>query len=207
MFSSSAIRYFDLSRLGILVTLSSPLSSQLPTNMSSDLYRRNNALALNPSVLNGRTAGISSTTHGSDVYFAICAVMATAAFTTMGLSYLKPRQDRIFFYITAAINATAAIAYFTMGSNLGFAPIGVEFVRTNPKVAGIYRQIFYTRYVDWVVTTPLLLMDLMLTAALPWPTILWTIFLDEIMIITGLIGALTESRYKFGMLKVITIFN
>lgn len=171
--------------------------------MSSDLQRRNNALNLNPSSLNGRTADISSTVHGSDVYFAICAIMATAAFTTLGLSYLKPRQDRIFFYITAAINATAAIAYFTMGSNLGFAPIGVEFVRTNPKVAGIYRQVFYARYIDWVVTTPLLLMDLMLTAALPWPTIFWTIFLDWVMIITGLIGALVESRYKFGMLRAV----
>jgi len=44
-------------------------------------------------------------------------------------------------------------------------------------------------------------MDLLLTAGLPWPTILWTIFLDEVMIITGLIGALTASRFKWGMLR------
>lgn len=48
------------------------------------------------------------------------------------------------------------------------------------------------------ITTPLLLLDLCLTAGLPWPTILWTIGLDEAMIITGLIGALVKSRYKWG---------
>lgn len=33
---------------------------------------------------------------------------------------------------------------------------------------------------------------------MPWPTILYTILLDEIMIVTGLVGALVRSRYKWG---------
>lgn len=78
----------------------------------------------------------------------------------------------------------AAIAYFTLASNLGVTPIGVEFVRRNPKVAGLTRQIFYVRYIDWVITTPLLLMELGLTAGLPWNNILWILLLDEVMIIT-----------------------
>lgn len=49
-----------------------------------------------------------------------------------------------------------------------------------------------------VITTPLLLMDLLLTAALPWPTILYVILIDEIMIVTGLVGALVYSNYKWG---------
>ena len=48
------------------------------------------------------------------------------------------------------------------------------------------------------VTTPLLLLDLLLTSGLPWPTILITILLDEVMIVTGLVGALTRSSYKWG---------
>ena len=39
-------------------------------------------------------------------------------------------------------------------------------------------------------------MDILLTAGLPWPTILYTILIDEIMIITGLVGALVTSSYK-----------
>lgn len=85
-----------------------------------------------------------------------------------------------------------------MGSNLGFTPIQVEFQRSSPKVAGVYRSIFYVRYIDWFITTPLLLLDLLLTAGMPWPHIAWIILMDEIMIVTGLIGALTESVYKWG---------
>lgn len=89
--------------------------------------------------------------------------MTVATFAFVGLGFRKHRTERIFHYITAAITMVAAIAYFTMGSNLGFTPIPVEFMRSNPKVHGANREIFYARYVDWVITTPLLLTDLLLT--------------------------------------------
>lgn len=166
--------------------------------MASNLVSRaNHALDLNGNTVNGATADIAITTHGSDLYFAICAAMGFAGFTFIGLAMRKSRSDRLFHYITSAVVFVACIAYFTMGSNLGFTPIQVEFPRNNPVVRGQYREIFYVRYIDWFITTPLLLLDLLLTAGMPWPTILWTILVDEIMIVTGLVGALIVSRYKF----------
>jgi bacteriorhodopsin len=103
-------------------------------------------------------------------------------------------------YITAGITGVACIAYFAMGSNLGQTPIQAEFVRPGSRLvrsAGT-REIFYARYIDWVITTPLLLLDLLLTAGVPTPTILITLLADEIMIGTGLIGALTQTRFKWG---------
>lgn len=41
-------------------------------------------------------------------------------------------------------------------------------------------------------------MDLLLTAGLPWPTLLYTILIDEVMVVTGLVGALVYSSYKWG---------
>ena len=123
-------------------------------------------------------------------------MVSTGAF--LGLSYTKPRSERIFHYITAAITMVASIAYFSMASNIGWTPITVEFARSAAVVSGNAREIFYVRYIDWVITTPLLLMDLLLTSGLPWPTILYTILIDEIMIITGLAGALVNSSYKWG---------
>jgi len=158
----------------------------------------NNAINTNGNYVNGANADIAITTHGSDFYFAICAAMTVAAFSFVGLAFRKHRRDRIFHYITAGVTFVAAIAYFTMGSNLGFTPIEVEYRRSNPKVSGMFREIFWVRYVDWFITTPLLLMDLLLTAGMPWPTILWVILVDEIMIVTGLIGALVRSSYKWG---------
>lgn len=54
------------------------------------------------------------------------------------------------------------------------------------------------RYIDWFVTTPLLLTDLLLTAAMPAPTILFVILADWVMIVTGLVGALVSTSYKWG---------
>ena len=53
------------------------------------------------------------------------------------------------------------------------------------------------------ITTPLLLLDLLLTAGLPWPTILYTILMDEIMIVTGLVGALVKSNYKVNTVSIV----
>jgi bacteriorhodopsin len=46
---------------------------------------------------------------------------------------------------------------------------------------------------------------LLLTAGLPWSTILYTILLDEIMIVTGLVGALVASSYKWGYFVFATV--
>lgn len=43
-----------------------------------------------------------------------------------------------------------------------------------------------------------MLLDVLLTAGLPWPTILFTLLIDEVMIVTGLVGALVASSYKWG---------
>jgi len=124
--------------------------------------------------------------------------MTLATLVFAGMAQLKPRQDRVFHYITASVTMVAAIAYFSMGSHLGWTPIDVEFSRNDPEVRGINREIYYVRYIDWVITTPLLLLDLLLTAGMPWPTTLFVVLVDEVMIITGLVGALVSSSYKWG---------
>jgi bacteriorhodopsin len=62
---------------------------------------------------------------------------------------MKPRQNRIFHYITSGVTLVAAVAYFSMASNLGWTPIDVVFVRSDPTVSGVNREIFYVRYIDW----------------------------------------------------------
>ncbi|KAI9674047.1 MAG: ion channel activity [Trizodia sp. TS-e1964] len=161
----------------------------------------NDALNVNPSiaaVFGGVVADISITEHGSDWLWAVTAIMTLSTLIILGMSFRVPRTARVFHYITASITLVAAIAYFTMASNLGWVPVNVEFVRSRDVVSGYTREIFYARYIDWFITTPLLLLDLLLTAGLPWPTILFTILLDEVMIVTGLIGALTSTSYKWG---------
>jgi bacteriorhodopsin len=73
-------------------------------------------------------------------------------------------------------------------------------VRRNPIDGGvaIYTKPFTVRYIDWFITTPLLLTDLLLTAGMPWPSVMYIILIDWIMIVTGLVGALVRTSYKWG---------
>lgn len=158
----------------------------------------NQAIQINDDAVNNAHAGIAITTHGSDWYWAVTAVMMVATMCFVGLAATKPRQHRIFHYITAAITMVASIAYFSMASNLGWTGIMVEWQRSDPVVRGLYREIFYVRYIDWFITTPLLLLDLLLTAGMPWPTVLYVVLIDEIMIVSGLVGALVRTSYKWG---------
>lgn len=154
--------------------------------------------ALNVNRVVGPQADLAITVRGSDWLFAVCAIMGASTLVVMGLSFTKPKTHRIFHYISAGLLFTACVAYFSMGSNLGQTPVQVEFIRGGKVGAAGTREVFYVRYIDWFVTTPLLLMDLLLTAGLPWSTILITILADEIMVVTGLVGALTQTTYKWG---------
>lgn len=52
-----------------------------------------------------------------------------------------------------------------------------------------FRQVYWARYVDWSITTPLLLLDLCLLAGLNGANILVAVVSDVIMILTGLFAA------------------
>ena len=47
----------------------------------------------------------------------------------------------------------------------------------------IFRPIYWARYVDWVITTPLILVDLTVLAGLPGAEILLAVFADVAMIL------------------------
>lgn len=142
------------------------------------------------------------TVRGSDWLWAVFAIMVATGLGTTVLAYAAPIGKRAFHWMSVAILFTASVAYFSMASNLGKAPVQVEFVRYKSDLwtggGDPYRSIWYARYIDWTITTPLLLLDLLLATGLPLSTIFFTIFMDLVMIITGLIGALVPSSYKWG---------
>ncbi|KAG7108306.1 Protein like protein [Verticillium longisporum] len=157
----------------------------------------NQALSDNSGV--GPQADLAISVRASDWYYTVCAIMGASTIAFLAMSSRKRQTHRLFHYITASITLVACIAYFSMGSNLGQTPIQVEFERSDHSVSAAgTREIFYVRYIDWFITTPLLLLDLCLTAGLPWPTILVVILADWIMIVCGLVGSLVSSSYKWG---------
>ena len=54
------------------------------------------------------------------------------------------------------------------------------------------------RYIQWFITLPLLLLELLLATGLTLSDIFTTIFMSVVLVVVGLIGALVQSSYKWG---------
>ncbi|KAK4451552.1 hypothetical protein QBC34DRAFT_378404 [Podospora aff. communis PSN243] len=137
-------------------------------------------------------ASIAITSHGSDLYFSVCAIMGVATLTIWLLSLPKPASHRLFHNLLAGATFISCITYFAMGSNLGQTPVVTEFRRVGT------REVFYARYIEWFVTAPLLLSALLLTARVPAALIVGTIGASWVAVVCGLVGALVPTSYKLG---------
>lgn len=104
------------------------------------------------------------------------------------------QQKRLFHIITAFITAFAAISYFAMATGDGISLVSYVIKETHKhniptETHIVYRAVYWARYVDWSLTTPLLLLDLSFLAGLNGANIIVTIIADLIMILTGLFAA------------------
>ncbi|KAI0705887.1 hypothetical protein BC835DRAFT_1537054 [Cytidiella melzeri] len=134
------------------------------------------------------------TSGGSDWLWAVFAIMALSTLGMVVWSFMRPRGTRLFHNIATVILMTATIAYFSMASDLGATPVRAEFGRGTTNT----RQIFFVRYIQWFITFPLILIMLLFTSGLSLSDILTTAFFAWVVVVTGLVGALTPSTYKWG---------
>jgi bacteriorhodopsin len=108
---------------------------------------------------------------------------------------LKPLHgERIFHYIFKTTLLVGAIAYFAMASDLGWKVI----VQANEQDRGASRQIFFAKYIYWVVSFPAAILSLGLISGVSWATIVFNIFLSWIWVVSYLVSAFTATNYKWG---------
>ena len=110
--------------------------------------------------------------------------LGTAYFAYLGT---QSTGGSYFYWITAAITGFAFISYLAMASGAGST------------ILDDGRVFYFFRYLDWLVTTPLLLLDLALLAlANPGRNtglIAGLIGLDVVMILTGLVSGSSTSAF------------
>ncbi|KAI0374817.1 family A G protein-coupled receptor-like protein [Pilatotrama ljubarskyi] len=134
------------------------------------------------------------TSGGSDWLWAVFAVMAVSDLAMVFWTFSRPRGTRLFHQIAVIVLTTATIAYFSMASDLGATPVRAEFSRGNT----VNRQIWFVRYIQWFITLPLLLLELLLATGLSLSDIFTTMFMGWVFVVCGLVGALVVSTYKWG---------
>jgi bacteriorhodopsin len=107
------------------------------------------------------------------VAFLILAVSTVVFITRIG----SATTQKTYYYCNVFICGFATMSYFAMLSGQGWTAI-----------AGC-RQFFYARYVDWMITTPLLLLDLGLIAG------------ADPALIAAVIGADRESTRQLTLIR------
>ncbi|KAL1304129.1 hypothetical protein AAFC00_000557 [Neodothiora populina] len=121
----------------------------------------------------------------------VLMVISTIVFT--GMAWSVPIQKRLYHIVTTMIVIFASISYFAMATGHGVSYHHTKVTESHRHVPDttkdIYRQVYWARYVDWSVTTPLLLLDLCLLAGLSGGHIFMALVADVIMILTGLFAA------------------
>ncbi len=142
-----------------------------------------------------RLSGIGPLGTGVDtVLWIVAAIMILATLYFVFRMTSAPEESRHFFYASGIITLIAATMYMTMGSGYGsFYQSGHLF--------------FFGRYIDWVFTTPLILLDLALVALpknYPGRTpLLWTIMgADVYMILTGVAASAIRSNFRWAFYGV-----
>jgi len=123
----------------------------------------------------------------------ICMAVSTAYFYMMAMQR-KPGQ-RKFEVLTMLITGIATVLYMTMFSGAGKSYVKELGHDINPTDS--VDQFFYGRYIDWILTTPLMLWDLMALAGATSDDILMAVGVDILMIGFGAVGAQTPSAQKW----------
>ncbi|KAI9838200.1 MAG: hypothetical protein M1837_002540 [Sclerophora amabilis] len=144
-----------------------------------------------PTVLPDEVIIHEITEIGQRTLWVVFVLMVISSVVFAGMAYRTPVQKRLFHIITCFITTFASISYFGMATGDGISV--VTHVVTHSHKYGIPdtftevgRQVFWARYVDWSLTTPLLLLDLAFLAGMNGANIIVTIVADIIMILTGL---------------------
>lgn len=155
------------------------------------LYTRNDALNVHPPTGNSSYL----TTNGSNWLFTVATIFGLSALLLYALKFRARAGERYFHYLFIIANLVGLIAYYAMASDLAW-----DSVRQANQVgrSGPIRQIFWAKYVFWVVEFPAILLALGVLSGVSWATILFNVFLSWVWIIAYLVAAYTPSNYKWG---------
>ncbi|GIZ39749.1 hypothetical protein CKM354_000312100 [Cercospora kikuchii] len=146
-----------------------------------------------PSVVPSLPEYQTASETGERTLWVVFVVMLVASIVFSGMAWNVPMSKRLYHVVTTVITITASLSYFAMATGHGVSYHHVVVRESHKHVpdtkTDLYRQVYFARYIDWAITTPLLLLDLALLAGMNGGSITITILADLVMILTGLFAA------------------
>lgn len=114
------------------------------------------------------------------------------------LSWNVPTPKRLFHVTTTLIAIISSLSYFAMASGQASSFVCSAAKDHHKHVPDVpyteCRQIYWARYVDWALTTPLLLLNLCLLAGVDGAHTLMAIIADVIMVLSALFAAYGDNK-------------
>lgn len=164
-----------------------------------DLLKRggNEALKINGPA----TSDFHITSRGSDWLFTVFCLYALFAVIAVVLMFRKPANERFIYYTVIIPYICMAVNYFTMASNLGWAPVEALYNRNRVSTQETHlgtRQVFYSRYIGWFLSFPWPIIQLSLLGKTPIWHILFNCFMTDLFVIGILVACVVHSTYKWG---------
>ncbi|KAK6349849.1 hypothetical protein TWF696_006113 [Orbilia brochopaga] len=144
------------------------------------------------------------TSEGHHALWVVFVLMLLSTIAFIVFSWKVAIPGRLLHQLMTYIALTSTISYYVMvtGGGWSFHPIWAteEHRHDIPDTHHlVLRQVFWVRYIDWLVTTPLILFALGALSGLSGSNILNTIVANVTMNLTGLFGAYTcRGKYKPG---------
>ncbi|KAI1506562.1 heat shock protein 30 [Biscogniauxia marginata] len=161
------------------------------------LGRANDALTINPP-----DGSEQLSVNGSNWLWAVTAIYAISFIAFFATSFVARSGEKIFHYLFTIALLVGSISYFAQASDLGY--VLVYQVNSSPSFA-LDRQIFYAKYINWVVSFPALTIALGLLSGVSWATIFYNVTLSWTWVVSYLISAFTTTNYKWGFFAFGTI--
>jgi len=133
-----------------------------------------------------RVADLELVTQTGEFFLAATFLgMGVTSIIFVLMAFKATYEKRKFYFTTCYITAVATFSYYAMLSGQGWL------------ITPSCRQLFYVRYLDWVITTPLLLLDLGLIVGAEWPLIAAVMGGDALMIFSGYMSAISSGHIKW----------
>lgn len=134
-----------------------------------------------------------STETGHKALWVVCVLMGISSLVFYAMAMRVPVQKRLFHMITGTVTTTAFLSYYAMatGAGINIHTTIIHETKLHVITEVVKRQVFWARYVDWSLTTPLLLLNLSLLAGMNGASILVLMLSDVVMFLAGLFAALS----------------
>ncbi|KZT50901.1 family A G protein-coupled receptor-like protein [Calocera cornea HHB12733] len=158
--------------------------------------------------INQPNAAISINTNGSDWMWAAFSIFMLSDLGMIAWMFTRHSAQRCLHIVPIIALSIMSVVYFTMAADLGSTPVTAEFYGAHHQTyAGepATRAIWYARYIGWVLTMPLLTLEVLFTAAMSPTEVATAMFFQVVAFVCFLVGALVSSTYKWGYFVFATV--